>query len=294
MKLKDIQFEKKFEELFENTINRYQNGGYLAGDIVKIKKDALKHPYVVGMSIPYQEMVRNAIETDLNLRLSAVRSIRPGTSGNMSAPATDSPADFYADIVVEYAPGLWRDPITLPLEVLELVDTEGNLAPVPDSLKRKSISTKPEKVVTNDKDRSNPVADTKLANNKNAKDGRDQADKPKPYKESIGIMEAYENVYKKKLTTDDVNDIIQSMGPDYEPDWRDNQEVEIHNFPRDDNRVDSLITALEQNGISVTNWDFRYEETLRLNFADEYEDADYSDQEIKTPDWGNDNASFYG
>ena len=43
--------------------------------------------------------------------------------------------EFLVDIVLEKAPGLFYDFVTVPMRVLEHVDTGVNLAPVPDSLR---------------------------------------------------------------------------------------------------------------------------------------------------------------
>ncbi len=83
---------------------------------------------------------------DLNLRISAIKSIYPTTTQNYRG-GTESPDAIYADVIVEYAPGLYRTPMTVPIEALELQDDGINTGPVPDSLKRKSqIDIKPKVV----------------------------------------------------------------------------------------------------------------------------------------------------
>ena len=186
-----MKFSGKFEQILEGTMCRFQMGGLLPGDIVKFRSNALKHDGIKSMSGQYQEMVKNAMNTDLNLRVSAIKSIRPNTSGYYEGgqgAVTDAAGDFYIDLVVEYAPGLWKDPITVPMSVLERVDTGANLAPVPDSLKRKQRTSKPEEQNTEGEQRNLPKKNTKLANTKEPKDGRSQASKPKAYKESMDEM----------------------------------------------------------------------------------------------------------
>lgn len=188
------KFEKKFEKLFEDTIYRYQSGGLLAGDVVKFKDNALNHPRIKELSQPYQEAVKNAIESGLNIRLSSIKSMRPSTSQNYDGYGIDSPADLFCDVVVEHAPGCWQTPITVPIEVLEHVDTGINMAPVPDSLKRQGDVTKGQDIVTNDADRTNPKTHTVLANTKKPVDGKDNIESPTPYGESL------ETVYESMIT----------------------------------------------------------------------------------------------
>lgn len=188
-----------FKQICEDTIYRFQNGGILPGDLVKIHKDALNHPKVKELSQEYKELIKQAIKTDLNLRAGAVKSNRPNTSTNYGGGQTDAPTDFYVDVVAEYAPGLWRNPMTLPIEVIERIDNGANIAPVPDSMKRKSKVTKPEKTESKDENRRTATKNTKLPTGK-VSDGRDQAIKPKPYKESTDVENIsclYESVLKK-------------------------------------------------------------------------------------------------
>jgi len=185
-----------FIKLCEDTIYRFQSGGLMPGDIVKFRKNALKHQSISEMSQQYLDMIKNAMDTDLNLRVGSVKSMRPNTTGNYgggsaAGQGTDAAADFYVDIVVEYAPGLWRDPITVPIEVLERIDTGINMAPVPDSLKKQTPETKPQQIITNDPDRTNPKSNTTLPSVA-PQDGRDQIQ---------NLEEAYDAIYEAKFNT---------------------------------------------------------------------------------------------
>ena len=76
-------------------------------------------------------------------------------------------SDFYADVVQEYAPGLYKDPMTVPINILLMVNsaTDGFGTPSPDSQNydNKEIQ-KPKNVNTSDKDRTLPTDNTTLAN----------------------------------------------------------------------------------------------------------------------------------
>jgi hypothetical protein len=140
--------ETKFDVLFENLLERYQQGGLIIGDRIRFKKDALSHEFFKGKGQNFLDIVKSCMDPgfDLNLRVSAVKSIYPTTTQNYRG-GTESPDKIYADVIVEYAPGLYRTPMTVPIEVLELQDDGINTGPVPDSVRRKSkINIKPEKV----------------------------------------------------------------------------------------------------------------------------------------------------
>ena len=193
------EFEKKFEKLCEDTIYRFQSGGFLSGDVVKFKTNTLGHARIKELSEQYKDMIKNAMESGLNIRLSSIKSIRPSTSQNYDGYGVDSPADLFCDVVVEHAPGCWQTPITVPIEVLERVDTGINLAPVPDSLKRQSQSTKPSEITTNDAERTNTKKHTVLANSPKPTDGRSGIKASQAYKESNNSLES---VYGKMLITE--------------------------------------------------------------------------------------------
>lgn len=139
--------ETKFDVLFENMLERFQQGGYLIGDRVRFKKDVLKMDYFKNKGSNFLDVVKACMDPnfDLNLRISAIKSTRPTTSQNYRG-GTESPDDIYADVIIEYAPGLYRNPMTVPISALELQDDGINRGPIPDSIKRKSkINIKPEK-----------------------------------------------------------------------------------------------------------------------------------------------------
>ncbi|NDB83953.1 MAG: hypothetical protein EB127_14700 [Alphaproteobacteria bacterium] len=139
--------ETKFKVLYENMLERYQQGGFIIGDRVRFRKDCLKLDYFKNKGRSFLDIVEACMDPkfDLNLRVSAVKSIYPTTSQNYRG-GTESPDSIYVDVIVEYAPGLYRTPMTVPIEALELQDDGINTGPVPDSIKRKSKIHGPEKV----------------------------------------------------------------------------------------------------------------------------------------------------
>lgn len=141
----------KFNLLFEREISRFESGGFLVGDRVRIKKEALKHEYVLGRAQSFQDFIKSLLEPtfDLNLRIGAVKSIYPTTSQNYSGTHTDSPDCLFVDIFTEYAPGLVSNPVTLPMSLIELAGPDfNNRGPIPDSLRRKSKIHGPEEIQT--------------------------------------------------------------------------------------------------------------------------------------------------
>jgi len=124
----------KFINLYESAIQRFTRGGFLIGDLVKIKESALSDEFFKKQASNYIEKVKEFINSGLNIRVSAIKPVYPNSysPGNIQNEAES----FLCDIVLEKAPGLYYAFITVPAHVLEHIDTGINLAPVPDALKR--------------------------------------------------------------------------------------------------------------------------------------------------------------
>lgn len=130
------KFSGKYEMIAEVALNRYQQGGFLIGDYVKIKKNALNNEKIKGMSDQYKERIKQFKDSDVNLRICAVKTTYPNTSfGVVGSP--DAPTGEYVDVVQEISHSNWVNPTTIPMDAVELVETEF-YAPIPDSVKRAS------------------------------------------------------------------------------------------------------------------------------------------------------------
>ena len=157
--------------LFEKELERFQQGGVVVGDRVRFKKEALKLDYITKRAKSYQDIIKACMEPsfDLNLRVGAVKSIYPTTTFNFQAgfPAPDG---IFLDIYIEYAPGLYRNPMTVPIEAVEIIDDGNERGPIPDSMRRKNNVHGPEEV----------QADTKLSNQNTKLPGANKWDDTQP------------------------------------------------------------------------------------------------------------------
>jgi len=154
------KFTGNYDVLVEAAIQRFQQGGFLTGDVVKIKKNALSNEKLKEASDTVKQRIKELQETDSNLRVSAVKTIRSNTSTGEIGGVT-APSCYFADVVQELNPGLWVNPMTLPLEVLEKVDHENFYPDVPESLRRLN------KTSDTGSDEMGAVADTRTAEDLN-------------------------------------------------------------------------------------------------------------------------------
>lgn len=146
----------KFETLLENTRARYTMSGLLVGDLVKVKNEALTSDWAKKQAPNLIEKLKEFVDTDLNVRVSSVKALRPSVSNAVHAESQVD--DFYCDVVMETAPGLYYNFITLPINLLEVVEQDINLAQVPDSLKQETPDMEMKDVTVEDSDDPmNPV-----------------------------------------------------------------------------------------------------------------------------------------
>jgi len=139
---------KKFVKIYESALQRFTNGGFLAGDVVVFKKDALSDPWFKSLGTNTQEKIKSMINSGLNLRISAIKNIRPNVMGAGNTDYTGT--EVNVDITSEIAPGKYMDFVTVPGKLLEPVSSYPNLPDVPEVFKKndpgKRVNIKPKKV----------------------------------------------------------------------------------------------------------------------------------------------------
>ena len=135
----------KFNTLLENVQGMYQQGSFLTGDLVKFKADALSHDWSKTLARTKMERLREMIDSGENIRVCAVK---PAGNAGICRDPTMNTGPWFVDVIRERAPGLYADFLTVPEEILEIMELDGiNRPPVPDKFKRKDGShIKPEVV----------------------------------------------------------------------------------------------------------------------------------------------------
>jgi hypothetical protein len=135
--------------LSEHVLERDQQGGFQLGDRVIFKKDWQKNNYFDGKGASFLETIKScsAPDFDIPLRISSFTTLKPTSLQDVGYGKVGT-AGILVDIVIEYAPGLFRNPMTVPIEVLERQDDGINLGPRVDSWRRKSSVHKPEEIKT--------------------------------------------------------------------------------------------------------------------------------------------------
>jgi hypothetical protein len=163
----------KFINLYESAIQRFTRGGFLTGDLVKFKTSYKGDDFFKQQSPNYLQKIEDFIKSGLNIRVSAIKPLYPSLqSGNIQNEAVS----FLIDVVLEKAPGLYYDFVTVPASVLEHIDTGINLAPVPDELKYDDkIQIEPQELTTASSDTyQSPIRQTRTTDLGDVKDSKSE------------------------------------------------------------------------------------------------------------------------
>lgn len=139
----------KFDLIVEAAITRYQNQGILVSDLVKFRDGYANDDFIKGLGENTKQAITNMIESGDNIRVSAIKTDRPTTADASNFGAVNG---FFCDVIHEQAPGLYMNPITVPMGLLEIIDTGINLSgKTPDSqVKKDPTNIKPVKVKENE------------------------------------------------------------------------------------------------------------------------------------------------
>ena len=114
----------QFNSIFESVLNRYQQRGILEGDVVKLKKNWKKHEYFTDAASNFLDLVEHLGQNGMRIRVTSIAVNHAGT--NMIRDGK-----IFADIVEEKSPGLWYNPVTVPLDVLEFVANQNDSFQIP-------------------------------------------------------------------------------------------------------------------------------------------------------------------
>ena len=141
----------KFDVIIESAMRRFQGTDLLVGDRVKFIDSYLQHEWIKKCAAVKLERLRSLIESGDNIRVSAVKALRPASAHTGHFEDVD---DFYVDIVHEQAPGLFSQVFTVPQALLEAIEDYPNLAgKTPKSqIREDDTNIEPEEVKVEDEE----------------------------------------------------------------------------------------------------------------------------------------------
>lgn len=138
--------KSKYLGLVENTLTRYQRGGFLVGDYIKFADDYKSKSCFKDLTDQIKSAVAEVVNLskDMNLRVVSIKnncpSRAPGNEFNTNG-------EVVIDVGLDYGGGRFYNVVTVPSDLLTRLDYGINYAPLPDAIKRPNqITLKPEPV----------------------------------------------------------------------------------------------------------------------------------------------------
>jgi hypothetical protein len=137
--------KKRFLKLYESWLTRYDHGGFLQGDIVKFKADALKHPFVATQSDELIKNLSEIIKDGRTLRVTNVINKYPAVMG--VGNADDTGPDFTVEVGLDIGGGRIINTAIVHVGMIDKIDTVPGLEEVPNRNKYDNkIKIKPEEI----------------------------------------------------------------------------------------------------------------------------------------------------
>ena len=124
----------KFIPLYETIYDRYKQGsGFLQGDVVKLKKDYKSADSYKALPEMIKQRLEDAEKSGYNLRIGRLHT--PNNSAGSLGINTSMPAT-HLDLFQEPSPGSYGNLVTIPIDLVEYIDTGVNLPEVSSKNKR--------------------------------------------------------------------------------------------------------------------------------------------------------------
>lgn len=134
----------KYLTLIDEAMNRYQRGGFSVGDWVKFADSFMKKEGFKNLNETMQERIKELekMSQQLNLRVVKIKNKYPSSQPDNEYNNT---GNSFVDIALDYGGGRFYGETTVPSDLLTIVNTGENLAPIPDALRRdNTVTLKPE------------------------------------------------------------------------------------------------------------------------------------------------------
>lgn len=122
--------KKRFLKLYESWLTRYNHGGFLQGDIVSFKPNALKHEFVATQSDELVKNLEDLIKDGRTLRVTNVINKFPAVMG--TGNPDDVGPDFTVEVGLDVGGGRIYKTAIVHVGMINKIDTVPGLEEVPD------------------------------------------------------------------------------------------------------------------------------------------------------------------
>ena len=148
--------DKKFVNLHESYMRRYERGGFLVGDVFEFNDDYESPDCYKALPKATKDLLANMKDSGLHIRVTGIKDTAPT---RYPASSQQSSLDVNLNLALDEGGGRYSHHVTVPGLLGHAVQYAPNLLPIPDTLYRKSdVNIKPEEYVEDEENLSN-IAD---------------------------------------------------------------------------------------------------------------------------------------
>ena len=144
---------KKFVNLHESYMRRYERGGFLVGDVFKFNDDYQSTDCYKALPKNTKDLLTKMIDSGLHIRVVGIKDTEPS---RYPASSQQSSLDVNLNLALDEGGGRYSHYVTVSGLLGQAVQYAPNLLPIPDAMRRKSkVNIKPEEVVEDEEMLSN-------------------------------------------------------------------------------------------------------------------------------------------
>jgi len=134
--------DKKFVNLHESYMRRYERGGFLVGDVFEFNDDYESTDCYKALPKATKDLLANMKDSGLHIRVTGIKDTAPT---RYPASSQQSSLDVNLNLALDEGGGRYSHHVTVPGLLGHAVQYAPNLLPIPDTLYRKSdVNIKPE------------------------------------------------------------------------------------------------------------------------------------------------------
>tara|TARA_R100000697_G_scaffold93949_1_gene105809 strand:- start:532 stop:1128 length:597 start_codon:yes stop_codon:yes gene_type:complete len=145
--------DKKFVNLHESYMRRYERGGFLVGDVFEFNDDYESTECYKALPKATKDLLTKMKDSGLHIRVVGIKDTAPT---RYPASSQQSSLNVNLNLALDEGGGRYSHYVTVPGTMGHAVQYAPNLLPIPDTLYRKSnVNIKPEEYVEDEEMISN-------------------------------------------------------------------------------------------------------------------------------------------
>ena len=144
---------KKFVQLHESYMRRYERGGFLVGDVFKFNDNFKGSDGFKQLGTNTQDLINQMIDSGLHIIIVGIKDTSPA---RYPANPDTSSLNVVLDIALDTGVGRYSHYCSLPGDLGEAIQYYPNLLPIPDAIKRADkVNIKPEEIAEDEENLAN-------------------------------------------------------------------------------------------------------------------------------------------